>query len=209
MQEVEKLYLLVHPNWLNVLIESEKYVSEPALRQLYEKNKPALKKETPIDWNRYRKEMFARYSELIRKASGEKAVVVIVTYPMNTNTYRKILEKNPKSIQKNWQRNVARLIKYGKEILGKRFIVLNMGTLEASATQAVMRISKILERRGFALSKNFTLIAAGEISKACVSMMLKEAKWLLKPRSAKMPMRYCGDVLEGVKARRIRRHTFR
>ncbi|MCX8189921.1 MAG: hypothetical protein N3F05_01690 [Candidatus Diapherotrites archaeon] len=199
-----ELLVLVHPNWLNYATEFglQKHRTIELTKNLYSKGH-----QEAIDWERYRKAMFAIYGRaIIEAAKNPKAMVAIFAVPMGLRNYKAIIEKD-KTLLKNSEFNDAmRLIGFAKKILGRRLIVINSPGLN-ELKQDCERLVSIIARKKVALSRDFVLRAGGEISTGCVQTVINNLRLLLNPKMAFVDKKICGDLL--IKEKLVRRRLER
>ena len=191
--KIKDILLVVHPYFLLTLL-SHPYTgkTEPALNPIYIKNKPFVNNQT-IDWNRYRKAMFDVYGRFVKRYSNrDDVLVVFIVSPSVLQLENKFGTKHSERFLNFVSNN------------SKNLIVVKSDSIANVADEIVQKI-----RSNYSLSREAKIIAVGEISEACVSSACREIanKLGIKSEQRVVLRELCGDILENVPKRRIKRHT--
>ncbi|MEM0359920.1 MAG: hypothetical protein QXK06_01105 [Candidatus Diapherotrites archaeon] len=226
VQKFQELMLLVHPNWLFYGPRHGRGIWEKLfIEKLYSQGKPQLLppeilsqkfsyEPDSMDWKRFRREMFHRYGSAILEAERNPRIFVAVfPVPMKMSEYKAVAGNDRVAMKKAVHSDFLRLLSFARKRLGKRLVVVNTPVIEFEKT--AKRLKRVIERKGIVFEEGFLVKGFGEISdmkgerpgKECVRMLLGEIGKVFPGSRLVVDERYCGDVLVGVKARRIRRHT--
>ncbi|MEM4598611.1 MAG: hypothetical protein QW400_02880 [Candidatus Diapherotrites archaeon] len=199
-----ELLVIVHPNWLNYanVFGLQKESAIALTKSCYAKGL-----QDAIDWQSYRKAMFAIYGRaIIEAAKNPKTIVAIFAVPMGMSDYRAIASSDRAKIKKSEFTDAMRLIRFAKAMLGKRLIVINSPALN-ELKKDCERFAQVIAGKKVPLSKDFVLRAGGEISTGCVQTVANNLKVLLNPKKAFVDKSICGDLL--IKENLTKRKPFR
>lgn len=205
-QVFSELLVIVHPNWLEYasVFGLDKVRARQYMRAVYSKGKP---EET--DFKRYRKAMFDVYGRaIIEAASRPDVLVAIFAVPMKLAEYKAFLRKKRIEAKIAEHADVLRFIAFAKEQLGRRLVVINSPGLR-DLEYDTERFVNILRRKRVKFRKDFVVRGGGELSAGCVQTVVNRLKFLLKPKSAWVDKRICGDIISNFPKRRTARHTQR
>lgn len=199
-----ELLVIVHPNWLNYasFFGLQKQRAIALTKSCY-----AEGRHDAIDWQRYRKAMFAIYGRaIIEAAKNPKTIVAIFAVPMGTSDYRAITSSDREKIKKSEFTDAMRLIRFAKAMLGRRLIVINSPALN-ELKKDCERFAQVIAGKKVPLSKDFVLRAGGEISTGCVQTVANNLKVFLNPKKAFVDKSICGDLL--IRGKITKRNLFR
>ncbi|MCX6802129.1 MAG: hypothetical protein NT067_03355 [Candidatus Diapherotrites archaeon] len=161
-----------------------------------------------VDLNRYRKEVFNRYGLAIKEAAKRPGVAVaFVDLPFVHSRvwkYKDLKDARDRALLA--ETHISRLERFARAEFGNRFIKAKIPPRYDDFRGIAKSIVSEAKRQGLQFKRPLVR-GIGELSYLCVAKTIDETKARIPGSKGIVDERYCGDMLEGVKARRIRRHT--